>query len=299
MHPAAEACCRARGMQRAQLSPRQRPHGETARRAHLAVLRGAVPRLRRRRSVLPRVARMRAGSIRCRFRPSRRCRCSFACWLRRRIGLLADRIGNYRLVIVALAWSALALVIGLSLVGGYLPILVIGVAFLLANGTMLPLIETIAVGGVRTQGLDYGRMRLWGSITFIIANFVGGVVIEALGGSFALWMIGCAAVADHRRGARPAAPAGDDAGGGGATRVAGARHRRRGCCNRGCSSYFSSPSAARTGRTRRSTRSARCTGRRRGCRPRGSARCGRSASSPRWCCSRCRRPWCAASARRN
>ena len=111
------------------------------------------------------------------------------------IGLLADRIGNYRLVIVTLAWTALALVVGLGFVGGYLPILVIGVAFLLANGTMLPLIETIAVGGVRTQGLDYGRMRLWGSITFIIANFVGGVAIEAWGGSFALWMIGCAAVA--------------------------------------------------------------------------------------------------------
>ena len=110
------------------------------------------------------------------------------------IGLLADRIGNYRMVIVTLSWMALALVIGLSLVGGYLPILVIGVAFLLANGTMLPLIETIAVGGVRTQGLDYGRMRLWGSITFIIANFVGGIAIEQLGGSFALWLIAFAGV---------------------------------------------------------------------------------------------------------
>jgi PPP family 3-phenylpropionic acid transporter len=110
------------------------------------------------------------------------------------IGLLADRLGNYRLVIVTLAWSALALILALGLVGGYLPILVIGVAFLLANGTMLPLVETIAVGGVRTQGLDYGRMRLWGSVTFIIANFAGGLAIEALGGSFALWMIGFAAV---------------------------------------------------------------------------------------------------------
>jgi MFS transporter, PPP family, 3-phenylpropionic acid transporter len=82
----------------------------------------------------------------------------------------------------------------LSLVGGYGPILVIGVAFLLANGTMLPLIETIAVGGVRTQGLDYGRMRLWGSITFIIANFAGGIAIEALGGSIALWLIGFSAL---------------------------------------------------------------------------------------------------------
>ena len=110
------------------------------------------------------------------------------------IGLLADRLGNYRLVIVTLAWCAMALIAGLSLVSGYVPILIIGVAFLLANGTMLPLIETIAVGGVRTQGLDYGRMRLWGSITFIIANFVGGIAIEPLGGSFALWLIAFAGV---------------------------------------------------------------------------------------------------------
>ena len=110
------------------------------------------------------------------------------------IGLLAERLGNYRLVIVTLAWGALALISGLSLVSGYVPILVIGVAFLLANGTMLPLIETVAVGGVRTQGLDYGRMRLWGSITFIIANFVGGLAIEALGGGFALWLIAFAVI---------------------------------------------------------------------------------------------------------
>jgi PPP family 3-phenylpropionic acid transporter len=110
------------------------------------------------------------------------------------IGLLADRLGNYRLVIVSLAWCVMALIAGLSLVSGYGPILLIGVAFLLANGTMLPLVETIAVGGVRTQGLDYGRMRLWGSITFIIANFVGGIAIEQLGGGFALWLIAFAGV---------------------------------------------------------------------------------------------------------
>lgn len=105
------------------------------------------------------------------------------------VGLLADRLGDYRLVLVTIAWCALGLAVGLSFVGGYGAILVVGVAYLLANGTMLPLIETVAVAGVRTAGLDYGRMRLWGSITFIVANFAGGVMIEALGGASALWMI--------------------------------------------------------------------------------------------------------------
>ena len=49
-------------------------------------------------------------------------------------------------------------------------ILALGVAFLLALGTCSPLVDTFAVAGVRTAGLDYGRMRLWGSITFIAAT---------------------------------------------------------------------------------------------------------------------------------
>ncbi len=105
------------------------------------------------------------------------------------IGLLADRLGNYRLVLLGLAWGALAMVLGLSAAHGYWPILALGVVFLLANGTMVPLIETVAVRAVRSDGLDYGRMRLWGSVTFIIANFFGGIAIEALGGGSALWMI--------------------------------------------------------------------------------------------------------------
>lgn len=111
------------------------------------------------------------------------------------MGLLADRLGNYRLVIIALSCVALAMILGLGFAHGYGPILALGVAFLLANGTMLPLVETVAVRAVRSEGLDYGRMRLWGSITFIVANFVGGIAIEAWGGGFALWMIGVAALA--------------------------------------------------------------------------------------------------------
>jgi PPP family 3-phenylpropionic acid transporter len=110
------------------------------------------------------------------------------------IGLLADRLGDYRAVIMGLAWGAFAMILGLGLACGYLPILVLGVAFLMMNGTMVPLIETVAVRAVRSDGLEYGRMRLWGSMTFIVANFIGGIAIEALGGGVALWMMGAAAL---------------------------------------------------------------------------------------------------------
>jgi len=109
------------------------------------------------------------------------------------IAWLADRIANYRLVVITLAWSALAFALLLSQVSGYAAILVVAVAFLLATSSMMPLTETIAIGSVRTAGLDYGRMRLWGSITFIVANLAGGLLIGEFGGGVGVWLIAGAA----------------------------------------------------------------------------------------------------------
>ena len=53
-------------------------------------------------------------------------------------GLLADRLRQYALVVFALAWRAMALVLGLRSLG-YWPILALGVTFLLANGPCSPL----------------------------------------------------------------------------------------------------------------------------------------------------------------
>ena len=141
----------------------------------------------------------------------------------------------------------------------YWAILALGVVFLLANGTMLAAHRN---GGrcaaCAPTGLDYGRMRLWGSITFIVANFVGGVAIEALGGGFAhmadrrspcLLTIGAA----H---ALPAPPRGAYAAVDRAARAQLAPCRSPGAAARAraCSSCSWWRSAARTARTPRSTR---------------------------------------------
>ena len=106
---------------------------------------------------------------------------------------LADRIANYRLVVIVLAWSALASALLLSLMSGFAAILVVAVAFLLATSSMMPLTETIAQTSISTAGLDYGRVRLWGSITFVIANLVGGLLIDEFGGGVGVWLFAGAA----------------------------------------------------------------------------------------------------------
>jgi PPP family 3-phenylpropionic acid transporter len=56
----------------------------------------------------------------------------------------------------------------------------------------MPLIETIALQGMRTRGLDYGRMRLWGSLTFVAASFLGGIAITRFGAGAGVWLIAVA-----------------------------------------------------------------------------------------------------------
>ncbi|MFT3730722.1 MAG: MFS transporter [Hyphomicrobium sp.] len=105
------------------------------------------------------------------------------------IAMAADRSAAHRRYLVLLAWLSLVFVLALSTCWSFWPVLVMASGLMLCNSTIMPLIETIAVAGVRHRGLDYGQMRLWGSLTFVVANFVGGFAIYAFGGGAALWLI--------------------------------------------------------------------------------------------------------------
>jgi PPP family 3-phenylpropionic acid transporter len=110
------------------------------------------------------------------------------------IALAADRHGAHRDAMIVLAWAALAVVLALSQVSGFWPILLLMVPLVMCNSSVMPLAETVAVRGVREAGLDYGRMRLWGSLTFIAASFAGGLIIDRVGAGAGIWMVaaGCA-----------------------------------------------------------------------------------------------------------
>lgn len=109
------------------------------------------------------------------------------------VAMAADRSGAHRRYLVLLAWLTIALVLALAESSSFWPVLLFAIALMLCNSTIMPLIETIAVTGVRYRGLDYGQMRLWGSLSFVAANFIGGLVIYAFGGGAGIWLIafGC------------------------------------------------------------------------------------------------------------
>jgi MFS transporter, PPP family, 3-phenylpropionic acid transporter len=111
------------------------------------------------------------------------------------ISFLADRSGQTRRILIGLAWGTLASCLAFASVERFVPILLVATLYAAFWTTVIPLSEVIAMAGVRRLGLDYGRMRLWGSISFIAASVGGGFAIAASGPQAALWVLTAAALA--------------------------------------------------------------------------------------------------------
>jgi MFS transporter, PPP family, 3-phenylpropionic acid transporter len=109
------------------------------------------------------------------------------------ISFFADRTGDFRAVLRLLCLGTLLALLALGVSHSFLG--VFGSFFLYAVfwTTIIPLTETIAMKGVREEGHSYGRMRLWGSLSFIFASAACGGAIQLAGASAAITFITVAA----------------------------------------------------------------------------------------------------------
>ncbi len=110
------------------------------------------------------------------------------------VSFLADSRGAHRGILIAAAWLGLALVLLLSQTHGFWQILVAYVLFTTSFSVILPLTETVASMAARRGVLDYGRVRLWASVTFIFASFLGGMLVTRVGPDGALMLMAAGAV---------------------------------------------------------------------------------------------------------
>ena len=93
------------------------------------------------------------------------------------LGALADRLGRRRAVMIGLAAVACAAYAGLWPAAAFGPLLVLNLVAGMAQSAMMPLGDSITLAAVRTEGLDYGRVRVWGSATFILAAIGSGAAL--------------------------------------------------------------------------------------------------------------------------
>ena len=85
------------------------------------------------------------------------------------IGTLTDRLGRPRVVMVALAAIACLGYAALWRAQGFWPLLWLNLVAGVAQSALMPLGDSITLAAVRGARLDYGRIRVWGSVSFIIA----------------------------------------------------------------------------------------------------------------------------------
>ena len=94
---------------------------------------------------------------------------------------LADRLEQRRLLMTVATGLTLLLLLAHPMVSDFWLFMTLG---LLMGGTwscILPLADAISLDRTASAGLDYGRIRLWGSITFILMSVSGGVALERTG----------------------------------------------------------------------------------------------------------------------
>lgn len=97
------------------------------------------------------------------------------------ISFVADLLGDRRFVLILSAWASLIAYGALWVSSGFWQMFFAMVLVALASTSLMPLTETIAITGIRRARLDYGKVRLWGSLSFIAASLGVGVVIQQVG----------------------------------------------------------------------------------------------------------------------
>ncbi len=95
------------------------------------------------------------------------------------IGAIADRSGARRAIMTALAATALASYAALSSAAAFLVLILLNLVALTAQSALMPLGDTVTLTVCRSDGLDYGRIRVWGSVSFILASLASGAVLAS------------------------------------------------------------------------------------------------------------------------
>ena len=107
---------------------------------------------------------------------------------------VADRSGARRSIMLALVAGAILSFIAFFYVDGFAAILLFNVVFLALWAPTMPLGESLTLLAARTGGFDYGRVRLWGSLSFIVAAAGAGAFLAGRPGDTILYLLLPAAI---------------------------------------------------------------------------------------------------------
>ncbi|MBS0519799.1 MAG: MFS transporter [Proteobacteria bacterium] len=104
------------------------------------------------------------------------------------IGFLAHRIGNLRGMLLALSVAAVVMMGAYQVSYTFLALLIVGLIWGVVWSPTLALYDGVLVNEARARGLVYGRLRLWGSVAFILGTMLCGLAVQELGPPWVLYV---------------------------------------------------------------------------------------------------------------
>jgi PPP family 3-phenylpropionic acid transporter len=105
---------------------------------------------------------------------------------------LADRTGNRLMVVRACSVLAALAYAVLPFVQGFESIFAVAMCAAWFFAPVFPIIEGYSVDGSARHGLDYGRLRLWASLSFLAGSMISGYLLTLLPASDVIYLIAVA-----------------------------------------------------------------------------------------------------------
>ena len=105
------------------------------------------------------------------------------------IARAADAWGETRLPIILLCFFSLVGFALFLVIDGFIGLFILSLALGLIFTAVMPLNDSLTLRAAALGGFDYGRVRLWGSLGFILASAGAGWLIAGQGAGLAIWLI--------------------------------------------------------------------------------------------------------------
>jgi PPP family 3-phenylpropionic acid transporter len=105
------------------------------------------------------------------------------------LGAHADRRRNrHRLLVVTAGLGSLCF-FPLLFIRDFPTMVLVFVGINLFHGTLIPMVDATVVDHLEVLGGDYGRLRLWGSISFVVGAAVSALLVQAAGPAVVPWLL--------------------------------------------------------------------------------------------------------------
>ena len=94
---------------------------------------------------------------------------------------LGDKYGNRKIPMLYLSFIASIILFSLSFINSLVLLGCLSIIAWVFFAPLMPLTESLTTTAINKYNFDYGRTRLWGSVSFILMALLGGILVDTYG----------------------------------------------------------------------------------------------------------------------